>query len=260
MGRWACSGAASQDVRQRVSRRRRLWRRTRRAVPALALSLAVAGLPSLAGAEPGPVQALTLDYRAVVAGAAVGEARVALALGDDGRYRVRGFARSNGWMRGFTGWRNRFWSSGRVVAGAITPERFRYHEQDQDKDRRVLVQDGALQVTKNGRQRPRRQAPDGPDLIAALFVVPDCGADQQVHTGRHRYRLERLPGDDAACRFRVTDDDQDTFELEMELERRGDLAVPRRITVRAWLTGWIELVAVRDGDVLDQAPAAAAGR
>ncbi len=256
MGRWASTGAAAHNAWRRGSRRRRAWRR---GLP-LALSLAVFFLPALAGAGANPNQTLTLDYRAVVAGAPVGEARVTLALGDDGSYRVRGFARSNGWMRGFSGWRNRFWSSGHVVAGAITPERFRYHEQDQDKDRRVLVQDGTLQVTKNGRQRPRRRAPDGPDLIAALFVVPDCSADRQVHTGRHRYRLDRLPGDESACRFRVTDDDQDTFELEMELERRGDLALPRRITVRAWLTGWIELVAVRDGDVLDQALADAAGR
>lgn len=225
---------------------------------AVSVSAALVALPA-AGNGPvvlEPARALTLDYRAVVAGAPVGEARVTLALGDDGRYSVRGVARSNGWMRGFTGWRNRFSANGRVVAGSLAPDVFRYHEQDQDKDRRVVVEGGRLQVTKNGRQRPERPAPAGPDLISALFVVPRCGADQRVHTGRHHYRLQHLPagGDGSACRFRVTDDDEDSFELEMELEQRGALAVPRRITVRAWLTGWVELVAVQEGDLLDPGP------
>lgn len=223
---------------------------TRRARARLALwmlGLAVAGASAGAAAVQPSGQPLVLEYRALVAGAPVGRATVTLHVADDGAYRIRGVASSNGWLQGFTDWRNRFSARGRVLDAGVAPEEFRYHEQDRDKDRRVVVRRGTVQVTKNGRKRPARQAPQGPDLLSALFVAPACGADQVVHTGRHRYRLKLLEQTAAGCRFRVLDDDQDSFELEMEFDRRADRRVPRRITVRTWLTGSVELVASRPG-------------
>ena len=66
--------------------------------------------------------------------------------------------------------------------------------------------------------------------------------DQVLHTGRHVYRLSRVEASGDGCRYHVVDDDDDSFEIGLELAERDGLTVPHRITVHAWLTGWIELV------------------
>jgi hypothetical protein len=185
---------------------------------------------------------VTLRYQAFAAGAPVGEALVSVALGADGRYRVQGDARSNGWIKGFTKWRNRFSASGRYSGVEKEPAEFAYTESDRDKHRHVIVRDGTLQVTKNGRERPPRSSPSGPDVVSALFVQPHCQGDHVLHTGRHVYRLSRLERDPGGCRYAVVDDDDDSFEVELVLARRAGLVVPKKITVYAWLTGWVELM------------------
>jgi len=183
----------------------------------------------------------SLRYQAFVAGAQVGEAEVNVSVAN-GVYRVDGDARSNGWMKGFTRWRNRFSATGRIAGTGKEPAEFSYTESDRDKHRHVIVRDGTLQVTKNGRERPPRQSPDVPDVVSALFVLPHCRGDQVLHTGRHVYRLSEVERRAGGCRYEVTDDDDDTFEVDVELARRQGLLIPKKITVHAWLTGWIELV------------------
>ncbi len=184
--------------------------------------------------------ALRLEYRGFVAGAPIGEAAVSVAL-RDGVYHVSGDARSNGVLAGFSRWRNRFTARGRIDGMERRVTEFSYVEEDRDKSRRVVVREGELQVTKNGRQRPKRPAPGFPDVISALFVQPHCRGDQTVHTGRHVYRLSRLGRDPGGCRYVVIDDDDDRFEIELVLVRRSGLVVPKKIVVYGWLTGWIEL-------------------
>ncbi len=191
-----------------------------------------------AGADAGTT---ALRYQAFVAGVPVGEATVAVSVGG-GRYRVEGSARSNGLLRGFSDWRNRFRADGRLAGPVPAPTEFTYTEEDRDKRRTVLVRDGMLQVTKNGKHRPERPSPRAPDVVTALFVLPSCEDDQVLHTGRHVYRLSRLDGGAGRCRYAVVDDDGDRVEVEVALAERGDLVVPESITVRGWLTGRIELV------------------
>jgi hypothetical protein len=216
----------------------------RRAILVVVLA---AGLPVPAVADPAPVGAgapvgdVTLRYQAFVAGAPVGEATVKVAVAE-GHYRVEGDARSNGWLKGFSKWRNRFAAHGRLDGLTREPAEFSYIERDRDKQRQVLVRDGMLQVTKSGKARTPRASPAGPDLVSVLFVQPHCQGDQRLHTGRHVYQLSRLRRDPGGCRYAVVDEDGDGFEIELVFGRRGDLVVPTRVTVYAWLTGWVELL------------------
>lgn len=183
---------------------------------------------------------VTLQYVAFVAGAPVGEATVDVSV-VDGRYQVEGAAASNGWLKGFTRWRNQFSARGRVEGSERKPALFSYTEEDRDKTRDVTVEDGTLQVIKNGRPREAQPAPPFPDVISGLFVQPHCRGDQVFSTGRHVYRLTRLERNPDGCHYAVMDDDDDTFEIELELARRNGLVVPIRIKVHAWLSGWLEL-------------------
>lgn len=194
--------------------------------------------PAVGSAADGSV---TLRYRAMVAGAPVGEAVVTVQLDGD-RYLVEGDASSNGWLKSFTNWRNAFSARGRLDGRIPEPEEFSYTESDRDKSRHVVVRDGTMQVTKNGRERRPRRSPRGADVVSALFVQPACRDDHVVHTGRHVYRLIRLARGSAGCRYTVMDDDGDAFEVDLVLGRRGELVVPRRITFHSWISGRLELL------------------
>lgn len=184
---------------------------------------------------------VTLRYRAYVAGALVGDATVTVAMVDD-RYQVVGDARSTGVLKGFSEWHNRFAAHGVLDAAGSRPREFYYTERNRRKVRDVAVRDGTLHVSKNGKQRPERAAPDGRDVLSALFVSPHCRDDHVLHTGRYVYRLQRLEHDGESCRYRVTDEEDDSFEIDLELTRLNGLVVPGRIVVHAWLTGSVELM------------------
>lgn len=217
-------------------------------VGALLSLLAVAGLRAATPAAlpvslPESDGAVSLHYRAYLAGAPVGWATVRLALAAEG-YRIEGEAASEGWMNGVTRWRNRFRAEGSLTEAAPLPVDFSYVETDRGKEHRVSVRDRILQVVKNGKRRDPRPAPDGADVLSALFVQPSCLPERRVHTGRHLYRLTRLvTGDDGVCRYRVIDDDDETFEVAVDLIRHAGLTVPGRITFHGWVSGSIELAA-----------------
>lgn len=198
--------------------------------------LLLALLARAAVAEP-----LTLHYRAYLAGAPIGDAAITVTV-EEGAYRVEGSAASNGWLRGFTDWHNRFAASGTLDGVTRAATTFSYFERDGEDSRHVVVGDGRVRVTKNGKPRSETAAPPGMDVVSALFVAPRCDADQVLHTGRRVYQLSRLEREPGGCRYAVVDDDSDRFEIELVLERLGSLVVPRRITVHSWLTGWVERV------------------
>lgn len=183
---------------------------------------------------------VTLRYHAYAAGALVGDATISVAM-VGGRYQVVGDARSTGVLKSFSKWHNRFAARGEVDAGGSRPQEFYYTERNRRKVRDVAVRDGTLHVTKNGKQRPEREAPDGRDVLSALFVSPHCRDDHHLHTGRYIYELQRLEHDGESCRYRVTDEDDDSFEIDLELTRVNGLVVPGRIIVHAWLSGTLEL-------------------
>jgi hypothetical protein len=182
-----------------------------------------------------------LRYQAFLAGAPVGEATVNVAMAN-GVYVVEGSARSLGLMQRFSKWRTHFTARGRVEDAAGAGAEFSYAERNSGSTRFVQVSDGVLNVNKNGRQRPPVPSPPGPDVLSALFVPPHCRAEEVVHTGRSTYRLTRLRHDTGGCRYRVVDDDEDTFEMELQLQRLHHLVVPKRITVFGRITGSMVLV------------------
>ncbi|MDZ7670408.1 MAG: DUF3108 domain-containing protein [Gammaproteobacteria bacterium] len=194
-----------------------------------------------ADAADDPARDVTLRYNAYVAGALVGDATITVAMVGD-RYQVVGDARSIGVLKHFSKWHNRFAARGVLDDAGSSPEAFYYTERNRSKVRDVAVRDGTLHVTKNGKQRPEREAPDGHDVLSALFVSPRCEEDHLLHTGRYLYRLERLEHDAETCRYRVTDEDDDSYEIELQLTRVNGLLVPGRIIVHAWLTGSVELM------------------
>lgn len=192
-------------------------------------------------ALPEPDETVSLRYRAYLAGTPVGWATVRVALAADG-YRIEGEAASDGWMSGVTRWRNRFRAEGSLGEAAPLPRDFSYTETDRGKEQRVSVRDRILQVVKNGKRRDPRPAPDGADVLSALFVQPSCLQERLVHTGRHLYRLTRLAADDdGVCRYRVIDEDDETFEVAVDLIRHAGVTVPGRITFQGWVSGSIEL-------------------
>lgn len=201
--------------------------------PALGVTAGAAASPDVTGTE--------LQYQAYVAGAPVGSAQVFVAM-LDGEYRVQGLATSSSWLSAFSEWRNRFRAHGRLEEGVLAPGEFAYVERSGRSHRDVAVRDGTLTEIKNGRRRPPRPSPAGMDVVSALFVAPDCADDLKLHTGRHQYRLTLLDGDDAGCRFSVADEDGNAHEVVLTFGERHGLRVPQRITVHAWVTGWVELL------------------
>lgn len=181
-----------------------------------------------------------LHYRAFVAGAPVGQAQVTVRVAD-GEYQVRGQASSNSFLSSFSSWRNEFSAAGRVDDGGHAPVEFGYQERSGRDSRDVSARDGAVLVIKNGKPRSRHPIPEGLDVLSALFVAPGCDGDRTLHTGRHAYRLEHLADTERGCRYRVRDEDDSAFEVELSFGHRDGLRVPERITVHAWVTGWLEL-------------------
>jgi len=204
--------------------------------------------------ESAPTQAaaVVLRYDAFVGGAKVGEARVHVVI-DDGTYQIQGSARTLGLLDSFSDWRNRFSargeikssreikSSGEVKVEGIQPLSFSYLEKDRDKRREVRVQEGALQVIKNGKVRPTLPAPAGLDVLTGLFVLPRCQGDQLLHTGRHHYRLTRLDSQPGRCRYVVIDDDNDRYEVSVVFTSRAGIVVPHRVVVDGFVTGSVVL-------------------
>ena len=118
----------------------------------------------------------TFRYEAFVGAVRAGEAVVEIRTTKEG-YEVRGRAKSKGLWETFSNWRARFSVAG--VFGKKRPEPQRYYlmQRDDKKKREVVVQDGVLQYTKNGKKRPQRPAFPGTDVLTALFIgLPDRGS------------------------------------------------------------------------------------
>lgn len=216
-------------------------RQTVAMMPALLRTIALLTallLPAVAAAS-APAETL-LRYRAFVAGAPVGEAEVTVRVAD-GEYQVRGQASSNSFLSAFSPWRNAFAATGRIDADGHAPAEFGYQERSGRDSRDVSARDGEVLVIKNGRPRSQHPIPEGLDVVSALFVAPGCDGDRVLHTGRHAYRLLHLAETDRGCRYRVSDEDDSTFDVELSFGHRDGLRVPERITVYAWVTGWVEL-------------------
>lgn len=232
-------------------------------------------------AETGVAQSYQLlEYEAVIAGAPAGSARVAFARAPirkdpssaasaaastaaeaeaeapspvvAERYRLVGEAKAEGLLDALSPWKTNFWVSGERADLAVSAVDYRYIEKGRSKRRDVHVSDATLKVIKNGRQRAPRAALPGMDVISALFAVAACPPSLMLHTGRHGYRLQAVgAGADTAadvrdirpgrCRYRVTDEDDDQFDIDIEFETLAGARVPSRIEVAGTVTGTLAL-------------------
>lgn len=199
------------------------------------------------------VASVELRYQAFIAGAPAGRADVEVDVNET-TYVVRGTARSEGLWDTFSKWRSSFrvmgWLSKRDVNPATDHElplnkgaqEYYYYERGSDKKREVMVRDGQLQVTKNGRVRPAVAALPGMDILTALFVHPHCSANMTLHTGRHGYQLNRTGDRTDRCEYRVIDDDGDSHAASITMGQVGELTVPTRIDFTGALGSSLVLV------------------
>ena len=190
----------------------------------------------------GPVcaQAVELHYKAYMGAAEAGQIRVAVAV-SGGEYSIQGEAVSLGLMEMLKAMRVQFAASGRTVAGGPMPERYRYHQRDNRKERLITVADGEVRYAKNGEQRPNESMKAGIDLVSALWMAPACENLVDVHTGRTQYRFSLVQGTGDQCRFAVASDDE-SFDVAIQYGMRGGLRVPVSIHSTGIFAGEILLI------------------
>lgn len=198
-------------------------------------------LIALAVSAPAFATTATFRYEAFVGAVRAGEAVVEIRTTKEG-YEVRGRAKSKGLWEAISRWRARFSVAGIFGKKAPEPQRYYLFQKDDKKKREVTVQDGMLQYTKNGRQRPRRPAFPGADVLTALFIDGECRATVTIHTGRHGYELKRLGEAQESCRYHVVDEDGDEFDAEIRFAERHGLIVPVSIDVNGTVRGHMRLV------------------
>lgn len=229
----------------------------------LAAGAPTARLPSAAFSAEPPPGGVTLNYDAYMGNAKAGAAVIRLSKTDEG-YEVSGTAQSLGLLESLKRWRARFASIGRYICGVPRMLSYRLLETDDRKRREVAIDNGELTEIKNGKRRPTRPALPGRDVLTALFVDGRCESYMQMHTGRHGYdlRLEQalaadgsaLPADMsagvdtadvAACRYRITDEDDDHITAEIRFTQRHGFRVPQSIEARGFLAGRLVLTDLR---------------
>ena len=127
------------------------------------------------------------------------------------------------------------------------PASFFSTQTTQSKQRKVVVEDGLLHVTKNHKKRSPEPALPGIDMLSALFFLEPCPQKMQLHTGRDGYDL-RLLGNSrankksvASCRYDVHHEEDRDFEMQIEYERVAQVLVPTRIDISGPLSGYLVL-------------------
>ncbi len=211
-----------------------------------------------------------LKYEAYVAGINAGEAALTLVRSgsDSGgpksfSYRVAGTARSKGLWESIQPWRAEYSVDGEVRGDspgpALSPGHFFSLQTTPRKQREIHIEQGVLREIKNHKVRDPRPAQSGFDLLSALFFLPPCHPEVQVHSGRDGYAMQRLrpkisliderepavQDDIMRCSYRVTDDDGADYRMSLQYGRRGgagEFVVPAEIRVEGPLSARMVLV------------------
>ncbi len=188
-------------------------------------------------------QAVDLRYDAYVGPAHAGVIKVQLEV-DQQAYSVYGQARSKGLVEMIKDTRGWFSARGRMEGGEPQLDVYEYFQKDNSKERFVSVAGGQLRYVKDGKTRPAAPVHPGLDLVTALWVVGDCRALSQVHTGRSAYAFRFIDQDAGVCRFAVQEDDEDEepFELDVAYGERSGLRVPLSIRSTGGWAGRIVLI------------------
>jgi hypothetical protein len=114
-----------------------------------------------------------------------------------------------------------------VADGVPVLEEYFHRTRDKRRTREVHIADGALVVVKNGAARDPRAPLPGLDLLSALFIYGRCDERVELHTGRRPFLLERLAAaSEEGCRYQVTDEDEDTYTVDVRYGLRDGVRVP----------------------------------
>jgi len=221
-------------------------------------------VPPVSGTEVrDPTKTVALKYLAYVAGIPSGEARMVLerrglpARGSSSfSYNVAGTARSKGLWESIQKWRAEYSVNGEVHQQVrdggnrrlVLPGHFYSLQTTPKKRREIHIEDGVLRETKNNKVRDPRPSQTGFDLLSALFFLPACHPAVRVHTGRDGYEMRRIeppktaePGAETKlvtrCRYQVTDDEGDNYQMMLVYGQRGDFIVPTEITAKGPVSG-----------------------
>jgi len=199
-------------------------------------------------------EAATLHYEAFLAGVRVGAATVTVDLNGQS-YAIRGDASATGVAYLFSDWRSEFHAGGRIVNGHPQLLAYGYNEHERRKQRILVLEDGLIHMTKNGKPGAPVPVLDGLDVLTAFFIQPDCWESQLLHTGRSNYRVEGRPaGRAGGCLFEVADDDGDRQRMVVEFGHRSGLVVPVKMTTRGLLRGSIVLRSAQPSAEIGAAP------
>jgi hypothetical protein len=196
--------------------------------------------------------AATLHYGAYFAGAQVGQGEVEIHV-EGGRYAISGEAWATGLIRTATHWRSDFSASGRFDAGDVVPETYQFSTTRRgDRSRTTRVVDGRVETFRDGRRRRSREAPDGLDVLTALFFAGGCETLDELHSGTSRYQLslrDRHASDarDGSgyverCEFEVVDNDGDGYRIDIHMGEHNGHRVPLRIDVGGFISGSVRLL------------------
>lgn len=210
------------------------------------LAAALLTLPALADAT-AQTTTTRYSYKAFLSGTLAGDVVVDVTRGA-GVYTVKGRAATTGFWRAIDDWEGDFQVEGELAEGAAVPGRYVLLEKSSRKEQHVVVSDGELFVTKNGKVRKPKPAHPGLDLVSALWVVADCVDNAQLHNGRHGYQVERSQLDDGSCRYEVENDDGDRYSANVRFAEHSGQRVLESLVVNRLVGTRLTLVDVEQLD------------
>ncbi len=188
-------------------------------------------------------QSVVLKYDAFVGPAHAGVIVVEVEA-EGGAYEVRGRARSKGLMEFFKETRGWFSVRGRLTPDGPQTDFYEYYDKDRERERYITVAGSDVTYVKNGQRRANEPRLPGSDLVTALWIVDECAALDDVHTGRDGYAFTLKEDGGGFCRFEVQENDEDEppFELRVDYGQRGGRRVPVDIRSGGGWAGRLTLV------------------
>jgi hypothetical protein len=212
----------------------------------------------------------SLHYGAYLAGAQIGQGEVHIHVAP-GSYTISGEAWALGILKTATHWRSDFSASGRIDSGEVVPETYEFTTSRRgNRSRTTRIVDGVVKTYRDGRPRRTAQAPDGLDVLTALFFAGSCDALEALHSGTSTYQLQlrsrETPASDASadfverCEFEVIDEDGDGYVIDIRLGEHNGHRVPLRIDVGGFISGSVRLLEVEQRTAQTATATATAGR
>ena len=168
------------------------------------------------------------------------------------QFEIQGEARSVGMVNFLTKWRSLFAAAGRFVLGRPVADQYEVVQHKRDKEKRVALHDGVVNVERNGEDRGPRSRLDGTYLLSALFLSQDCESPgRTIHDGKDPFQLRLIStqsfeqptaeGVVLQCEFEVLDEDNETARAVIKLIDREGLRIPLMMELTGAVEGKLQL-------------------